>query len=98
MNWSINMTDFLESPFTYSLSPYLGILGEFFFAFLILIPAVYIFIQSDRNSWISVVYLLTASAIFGLILPLMITSLMLILSAFVMTGLLIAKLAEKRGR
>lgn len=98
MTWTINMSNFTSSPFTYALSPYVGIFGQFFFAFLLLVPAVYIYLQTDRNTWISAVYLLGVGAFFLFIVPSIIISLILILAGFVITGLLISRLAEKRGK
>lgn len=91
-----NLSDFMTKPFYYSFNPYTNIIGDFFFASLILIIGAGIYLGTDKNSFIVAIYLMIASVLMGTILPFHIAALIVFIAAIIVTILLYKQFAVRK--
>jgi hypothetical protein len=93
---NFNATNFSTDWTYYAFAPYIRVLGQFFFAAFFLIPAIYIYEQSDQNSFQTSLFLLIIVAFFGSIIPLPVVSIISIVIGFILMFVLVSKITEKK--
>ena len=91
-----NLSNFTSDWTYYAFKVYFPVFFGFFWDIFFLVTAAYIYIQSDKNTFQTAIYLLGVWAIFGIILSVVTLNAIGILIAFVFTGLFINKIGEKR--
>ena len=95
------MTDFNLSNFTtdwtyYGFKVYQGVFFGIFWDIFFIMIGVYIYIQSDKNTFQTAIYLFGAWALFGGVFSLATFNILGMIVAMIFTGLFISKIGEKR--
>lgn len=93
---NFNATNFSTDWTYYAFLPYIRVLGQLFFAAFFLIPAIYVYEQSDRNSFQTSLFLLIVVCFFGSIIPLPVVSIISIVIGFILMFVLVEKMTEKK--
>lgn len=93
---TLNATNFSKEPWWYAIQVYTRVLGQGFFAALFLIPALYVYVNSDKNTYQTSIFLLIILAFFSAIIPTPVTLIIGLFVGFILTGVLVDSITKKR--
>jgi len=84
----VNLSEFMQSPFTYAFAPYIALLGVFTWGIIMGFMGAAIYVSSERQTFTVLGYLVLVGVSFAVLLPAGLAYILGLTMAFIVTAIL----------